>query len=105
MVFLFIAQFIASIFITQILQPFLRDDGGDPVVRKLVYKHCGTFIRSYVTMFEMTLAPGTWDKTGRTMIYEVSQLYILFFLGYLVLVTFALIRTIGAIFLKETLEG
>jgi len=105
MVFLFIVQFIAAIFMTQILQPFLRDDGSDPEVRMLAYWHFGTFIRSFLTMFEITLAPGAWDKSGRTMIYEVSQLYMLFFLGYLILVTFALIRTIGAIFLKETLEG
>merc|ERR1719191_2616050 len=53
----------------------------------------------------MTLAIGTWGRCGRIVIFSVSRYYAIFFLGYLFLVSFGMIRVIGAIFLKDTLAS
>ena len=46
-------------------------------------------------------APQAWGKIGRLMIFEISPLYCLFFIPYVMGVTFAIVRVISAIFLKE----
>eukprot|EP00746_Dinoflagellata_sp_MGD_P072191 gnl/MRDRNA2_/MRDRNA2_293203_c0_seq1.p1 gnl/MRDRNA2_/MRDRNA2_293203_c0~~gnl/MRDRNA2_/MRDRNA2_293203_c0_seq1.p1 ORF type:complete len:198 (-),score=31.15 gnl/MRDRNA2_/MRDRNA2_293203_c0_seq1:27-581(-) len=56
-------------------------------------------------MFELTFAPGTLSRYGRTLTYEVHGAYWLFFLGYSAGISFAMIRVIAAIFLKETLNA
>lgn len=63
----------------------------------------GSFSRSIFTMFEITIAPGTWAANGRDVIFKVSRYYAIFLMGYLALVSFAMIRVITAIFLKDTL--
>merc|ERR1719261_230250 len=87
------------------LQSYLQDESEDEEQRKQIYTFFGSFSRSVITLFEMTLAIGTWGRVGRVVIFSVSRWYALFFLGYLTLVSFAVIRVISAIFLKETLAA
>ena len=56
-------------------------------------------------MFEITLSPGTWGKCGRILIDQVDRKYSFFFVGYLSFISFAIMRVIAAIFLKETLTA
>jgi len=67
-----------------------------------VYDRFGTFFRSCITLFEMTLAPGTWAKVGRVLIYDVNAIYVLFFSIYVPVVTFGITRVMTALFLRET---
>eukprot|EP00746_Dinoflagellata_sp_MGD_P083597 gnl/MRDRNA2_/MRDRNA2_332616_c0_seq1.p1 gnl/MRDRNA2_/MRDRNA2_332616_c0~~gnl/MRDRNA2_/MRDRNA2_332616_c0_seq1.p1 ORF type:complete len:206 (-),score=29.32 gnl/MRDRNA2_/MRDRNA2_332616_c0_seq1:67-624(-) len=53
----------------------------------------------------MTLAIGTWGACGRVVIFEVNRYYALFFYGYLAMISFAFIRVISAMFLKDTLAS
>eukprot|EP00746_Dinoflagellata_sp_MGD_P139844 gnl/MRDRNA2_/MRDRNA2_73212_c0_seq1.p1 gnl/MRDRNA2_/MRDRNA2_73212_c0~~gnl/MRDRNA2_/MRDRNA2_73212_c0_seq1.p1 ORF type:complete len:229 (+),score=29.56 gnl/MRDRNA2_/MRDRNA2_73212_c0_seq1:43-687(+) len=53
----------------------------------------------------MTLAIGTWGRCGRVVIFSVDRYYALFFFGYLAVVSFAMIRVIAALFLKDTLSS
>ena len=55
---------IASIFMTQLLLDLQLDETQDLELRKKVYTWYGTWSRSALTMFEMTLAPGAWAKSG-----------------------------------------
>lgn len=105
MVFLALIQLITSILITQSLQSWLRDSANDLETRKYVYDRFGTFFRSCITLFEMTLAPGAWAKIGRILIYEVSWVYVLFFAIYVPMVTFGITRVMTALFLRETLAA
>merc|ERR1719171_1762171 len=89
----------------QSLQGYFADTSQEEEDRQYVYEHYGTFFRAMLTMFEITLAPGAWGKIGRHIIYKVDRLYILFFFLYVSGVTFAIIRVITAIFLKETLAA
>lgn len=104
-VLLAIVMLIGSILITMTLQSFLQEEGEDDEVRREVYKYFGSFSRSCITLFEITIAPGTWSGPGRTVIFGVDRNYTFFFLGYLMFVSFAMIRVITAIFLKDTLSA
>lgn len=105
MCLLFILQSISAIFMTQSLQTFLRNEDNDLEDKRQVYEYFGSFARSYMTMFEITLAPGTWGKPGRAVIHKVGSYYTFFFWVYVNLISFAIIRVIAAIFLKETLSA
>lgn len=105
MVLLGVIQLISSIFMSQVLHGWLRDDQHDLETRNEVYSYFGTFSRSWITMFEITLAPGAWGYIGRVLMYKVNRLYFLFFMFYISVVTFAIVRVITAIFLKETLAA
>eukprot|EP00746_Dinoflagellata_sp_MGD_P132737 gnl/MRDRNA2_/MRDRNA2_66430_c0_seq1.p1 gnl/MRDRNA2_/MRDRNA2_66430_c0~~gnl/MRDRNA2_/MRDRNA2_66430_c0_seq1.p1 ORF type:complete len:384 (+),score=55.27 gnl/MRDRNA2_/MRDRNA2_66430_c0_seq1:271-1422(+) len=100
-----ILQLIAAIFMTQTLQGWLRDENNDQAVREFVFDYFGTFSRSAMTMLEMTLAPGVWTRFGRIITYEVNGAYMIFFFLYSAGVSFAIVRVISAIFLKETLQA
>merc|ERR1719428_1213670 len=56
-------------------------------------------------MFQMTIAPGGFITPGRLLIYRVSHIYWIFFIVYVWGITFAVVRIISAIFLKETLAA
>merc|ERR1719389_621260 len=105
MFLLFIVQSIAAIFMTQSLTEFLRDENALEKDRLQIYMYFGSFARSFMTMFEITLAPGTWGKPGRAVIHKVGSYYTFFFWVYVNLISFAIIRVIAAIFLKETLSA
>merc|ERR1719316_580393 len=105
MALLGIVQLIAAIFMTQSLQSWLQDENNDQATRELVYEFFGSFSRSAMSMFEMTLAPGTWSRFGRLITYKVNGGYWVFFFGYASCISFAMIRVIAAIFLKETLQA
>lgn len=102
MLFLALVHLITSILITQSLQSFLNDPANDLDTRMFVYDRFGTFFRSCITLFEMTLAPGSWAKIGRVLIYDVNALYVLFFSIYVPVVTFGITRVMTALFLRET---
>lgn len=105
MLLLGMVQLIASIFMTQSLQSYFEDQSADVSVKQEVFEYFGSWVRSYITLFEMTLAIGTWGRYGRLIIFEVNSGYAVFFLGYLALVSFAMIRVIAALFLKDTLAS
>jgi hypothetical protein len=102
MLFLSLVHLITSILITQSLQSWLNDPANDLDTRMFVYDRFGTFFRSCITLFEMTLAPGTWAKIGRVLIYDVNALYAVFFAIYVPVVTFGITRVMTALFLRET---
>merc|ERR1719313_1868401 len=53
-------------------------------------------------MFQMTVAPGGFVQPCR-LLWGISRVYVFFFIPYTWGVTFAIIRVITAMFLKETL--
>eukprot|EP00746_Dinoflagellata_sp_MGD_P131142 gnl/MRDRNA2_/MRDRNA2_64957_c0_seq1.p1 gnl/MRDRNA2_/MRDRNA2_64957_c0~~gnl/MRDRNA2_/MRDRNA2_64957_c0_seq1.p1 ORF type:complete len:674 (+),score=94.57 gnl/MRDRNA2_/MRDRNA2_64957_c0_seq1:66-2024(+) len=100
-----ILQCVGAIFMTQSLQPWLKDEGNALQDREQIYYFFGTFVRAFMTMFEITLAPGTWGRCGRVVIHQVGSYYMLFFLVYLSFVSFTIMSVIRALFLKETLSA
>eukprot|EP00746_Dinoflagellata_sp_MGD_P150084 gnl/MRDRNA2_/MRDRNA2_82014_c0_seq1.p1 gnl/MRDRNA2_/MRDRNA2_82014_c0~~gnl/MRDRNA2_/MRDRNA2_82014_c0_seq1.p1 ORF type:complete len:628 (-),score=82.75 gnl/MRDRNA2_/MRDRNA2_82014_c0_seq1:27-1910(-) len=100
-----IVQIVGSIFMAQSLQGFLQDESADAAIRETIYMYFGNWSRSFITMFEISIWGGTWGRCGRVVIFSVSRNYAIFFVFYLIFVSFALVRVIGALFLKDTLAS
>lgn len=76
--------------------------------RLWAWTYYGTSVRATYTMFEVTLS-GCWPNYVRLLLETTDTLtallYGLFFMAYILLVVFAIIRVITAIFLKETMDA
>merc|ERR1712039_1066959 len=72
--------------------------------RVFLWDTFGTCFQAYISMFELTMWPGAIAKYRR-LYDEVSVVLSLFFVGYSILVTFAVVRVITAMFLKATLAA
>mmetsp|Transcript_23510 Transcript_23510/g.59361 ORF Transcript_23510/g.59361 Transcript_23510/m.59361 type:complete len:570 (-) Transcript_23510:202-1911(-) len=102
-VLLVIVMLVASLILTQSLQGAMLDDEQvREETRKWAYRHYGTPVRAYYTVFEFTFSGG-WPHYARKLVDEVSNLYALFFMTYIIAVVFTLFRIITAIFLKDTM--
>lgn len=102
-VFLSLLQMMAAILMTQLLQHAITDTARPEKLRNELLQHFGRWSYSMLTMFEITIAPGAWGKIGRLLIFQVDGLYAIFFVSYIWGITFAVVRVISALFLKETL--
>lgn len=98
-------QIIASIVMTQLLNDFLASPDGDLKLKREVFHFFGRWTYSMLTMFQIVIAPGGWIKIGRILIFQVSPFYAVFFIPYVWGVTFAMVRIITAIFLKEAMSA
>jgi membrane protein implicated in regulation of membrane protease activity len=103
MTLLFVLELIGAIFMAQVIEPFMREE-GDSDLQWFMYLHFGTWINSMFTLFEITMAPGGFIKY-RVLYEEVNPLFLLFFVLYVCVVTFAVVRVITAMFLKATLSA
>jgi len=61
----------------QVLHKFLEDSSKDLKSRKLVFEYFGTFGRTIVTMYEISV--GNWAPVCRLLMEEVSEWFGLFF--------------------------
>lgn len=67
-----------------------------------MFDYYGSAWKAVYSMFELTHSGG-WPNYARPVVEKVSIWYAWFFMSYVTLVIFAIIRIITAIFLKETL--
>lgn len=95
---------VCGILICQTLEGFIFDNSIDTGKRKEVYHLYGSPARAMYTMFEATLS-GCWPNYARILIEDISAWYAVFFIVYVTVVVFAIIRVITALFLKETLSN
>merc|ERR1712124_1303 len=95
-------QTVASIFLTQVLQPFLDGPEAETTsaspgittdTRKFIWRYFGTTSRSLFTMFCITF--GGWQGIVRTMIEDIGGYLILFWFPYIVVVAFTIMKIIG----------
>merc|ERR1719375_2521585 len=94
-------EIIAGLFMTQLLADAILDKSFDEEFRQWLYTYYGTTSRTVLTMFQITMAPGAWGVVGRPVIEKVSPLYAWFFIIYVGGVSFAVIRVITALFLRQ----
>jgi len=104
MVLLCTVMVIAAVFLGQLVQGHVLDNETDLTNRLQVFHLFGTFSRAFVTVFEITMAPGGWSSSGRLLTETVDRKYFIFYFTYVFMVSFAMIRVITAVFLKETLQ-
>lgn len=85
------------------LQVYILDDTLEHEDRQWLWDHYGTSQRSSWTLYEVTFA-GNWPTNARPVMEKADNIFALFFLVYITIIVFALIRVISAIFLKDTLD-
>lgn len=95
-----LVQIMVGLFLCQILQDFLADESVERTARAEVFKLFGTFSRTVLTMFEITLA--NWVPSARVLVDNVNEAFILFFLAYRCMFCFAVLKVIAAVFITET---
>eukprot|EP00927_Polykrikos_kofoidii_P054117 TRINITY_DN48596_c0_g1_i1.p1 TRINITY_DN48596_c0_g1~~TRINITY_DN48596_c0_g1_i1.p1 ORF type:complete len:626 (-),score=110.43 TRINITY_DN48596_c0_g1_i1:51-1928(-) len=104
MTLLFLLQMIAATFLSQVLQPIIETDQDiDPELRRFLYDSFGTWVNAMLSVFEITMAPGGFIRYRR--LQEVHAGLMVFIIAYVCVVTFAVVRVITAMFLKETLSA
>jgi len=84
----------------QVLHIYLEDTSKDLDNRKLVFEYFGTFSRTFVTMFEISI--GNWAPVCRALMEAVSEWFGLFFILYSCALCFAVVNVIRAVFIAET---
>jgi len=104
MVLLLIFIIVGALVIGNILQDFIQDQSANLDDRQWIWHHYGTAYRSWLTLYEVTFA-GSWPTRTRPVLDKVSQGFAIFFVFYITVIAFALIRIITAIFLKDTLDA
>jgi len=104
MALLSLCMLMGGVIMGSLLLEFIEDESQPLENRKWIWQHYGTAYRATYTMYEITMA-GNWPQNVRPVLEYVSHAYVIFFLGYITVVVFAIIRVITAIFLSQTLEA
>jgi hypothetical protein len=104
MTLLFVLEIIGAILLAQSLSSIINDETRDIQLREKLWNSFGTMSRSWLTVFEITMAPGGFLQ-HRYIFSEVHPGYMFLIAGYVCFVTFAVIRVITALFLKATLTA
>lgn len=103
MVLLAVFMCMGGLIMGNLLQDFIKDESNAMEDRQWVWQHYGTCYRATYTLYEMTFA-GNWPVNARPVLEKVSHAFVIFYLLYITIIVFAVIRVISAIFLKDTLD-
>lgn len=104
MCLLFVVELSASLLLARLLHPVIQDETVDQEVREFIFNRFGTCARAFLTMFELTMAPGGFTLYRR-LFDDVGLWVMVLIVFYVCVVTFAIIRVITAMFLRATLAA
>ncbi|CAE7824378.1 CACNA1I [Symbiodinium sp. CCMP2592] len=104
MVLLGLCMVMSGLLVGSLLQIFLWNDMLALEHKIWIFDRYGTAHRSIYTLFEITFA-GNWPTNVRPVLENVSDLFVIPFVLYITIITFAALRVITAVFLKDTLEA
>jgi len=99
---LFVIQCVAGMLISQLVSKYTDDVSNDFKIRLEIFRFYGTFTRSMLTMFEVTLA--NWSPPCRILVDNVSEWYSALFIVYRCLIGFACLNVINAVFIQQTMR-
>eukprot|EP00931_Biecheleriopsis_adriatica_P108061 TRINITY_DN8239_c0_g1_i2.p1 TRINITY_DN8239_c0_g1~~TRINITY_DN8239_c0_g1_i2.p1 ORF type:complete len:569 (-),score=102.52 TRINITY_DN8239_c0_g1_i2:198-1904(-) len=102
-VLLLLAQMMFALLLTQVLTYFMEDEGVPIADRKEIFRYFGTFPRTMLTMFELTL--GNWVPVARMLQENVSGLFIIFSILHKITFGFAVIGVVNGVFMQETMKS
>jgi len=96
-------QLTIGLVIGQVLQVTYFEDDTKPLqMQHEIYKYFGTFSRSLLSMFEMTLA--NWPPICRLLSEEVSEWFMVFCVLHKLTIGFAVVGVINGVFMQETFK-
>jgi len=87
--------------LSQILVSYFESD-NDPETQRKVFAYFGTFSRSMLTMFEITL--GNWVPVARLLHDGVNEWFMVFSLFHKLTMGFAVLGVINGVFIQETFK-
>lgn len=104
-VLLGLVVFITGLAMARLVSVFLLDDCSlDVALCEWAYLHYGSATRASWTMFQATLSGG-WPTWAAELVEGVSGWYLLFWVLYVLVVWFGVLRVITALFVKQTMEA
>mmetsp|Transcript_81401 Transcript_81401/g.141001 ORF Transcript_81401/g.141001 Transcript_81401/m.141001 type:complete len:600 (+) Transcript_81401:71-1870(+) len=95
-----LVQIVVGLSLCQLLQDFYYDNDVLVDDRRKVFEYFGTFSRTVLTMYEITM--GNWVPSCRALHDHASQWFILFYIAYRCMFCFAMLKVIAAVFITET---
>jgi Ca2+-binding EF-hand superfamily protein/heme exporter protein D len=101
-VVLALVQMLMALVLQSLLEKYILDEQNPEAARKEVYKFYGTFARSMLTLFEMTL--GNWMPPCRALVENVSEWWMLFSLAHKLVIGFSVVSVITSVFIQETFK-
>lgn len=100
---LFLFQIIVALFVHSILANWYLSNNNRPLdERQEVFAYWGSFTRSILTTFEMTLAD--FPEPCRMLSEYVSEWFMVFFIAHKLTIGFAVIGVINGVFIQETFK-
>lgn len=93
----------SSVIIAQLSHTFLLDESVSIERRQFMYLSFGTTARACYSIFVCTFTT-SWPSYATPYIEEVGSGFTFFFIPFVVLVNFAVIRVVAALFLKQTMH-
>lgn len=97
-----VVQMVFALAFNAVLVDHMTDQTGDLQFRVELFKLFGSFTRSTVTMFEVTL--GNWVVVCRLLSENVSEWWGLVFIAYKCIVGFAVLKVMTGVFLSQTFK-
>lgn len=95
-------QMILALLLQQILADYVLEDSNPDKGRAEVFMYYGTFARTMLTMFELTL--GNWVIPCRALVENVSEWYMVFFLFHKMIMGFSVVSVVMGVFIQETFK-
>eukprot|EP00928_Gymnodinium_smaydae_P076315 TRINITY_DN59315_c0_g1_i1.p1 TRINITY_DN59315_c0_g1~~TRINITY_DN59315_c0_g1_i1.p1 ORF type:complete len:555 (+),score=63.11 TRINITY_DN59315_c0_g1_i1:37-1701(+) len=89
---------------TQLVHEFVKDESNSVEQRTWLWENFGCVSSSAYVLFEATFT-GSWFRYSRYMIEDINPLYAVFWVLYITVVNFAVMRVISALFLKQTMNA
>eukprot|EP00929_Paragymnodinium_shiwhaense_P088945 TRINITY_DN4923_c0_g2_i2.p1 TRINITY_DN4923_c0_g2~~TRINITY_DN4923_c0_g2_i2.p1 ORF type:complete len:586 (-),score=129.42 TRINITY_DN4923_c0_g2_i2:124-1881(-) len=100
-VLLAVVMVCAALLSHSIMLVYIQDESLDMETRHEAYMMFGSFVRAFVTMYQMTFS---LDNSASGLCFELSEWFAVPLLMYQGLVSFAVIKVIEAVFLNETIK-
>jgi len=101
-VLLMVVQTLIAFTLNQALDPYFRDKTKPVHQQHQVFEYFGTAGRAMFTMFELTLA--NWPTAARILQENVTEYYAIFSVAYKLIIGFAAVGIINAVFMQETFK-
>eukprot|EP00928_Gymnodinium_smaydae_P070245 TRINITY_DN5412_c0_g3_i1.p1 TRINITY_DN5412_c0_g3~~TRINITY_DN5412_c0_g3_i1.p1 ORF type:complete len:549 (-),score=53.09 TRINITY_DN5412_c0_g3_i1:226-1872(-) len=99
-VFLFLVEMMIALFMSQFLHEFYFKDATPIEDQEIIFTYFGTFLRSFFTMFEITL--GNWPPVCRILGQRISEWFLLLGVVHKLSIGFAVVAIINGVFMQET---
>mmetsp|Transcript_68123 Transcript_68123/g.134450 ORF Transcript_68123/g.134450 Transcript_68123/m.134450 type:complete len:584 (+) Transcript_68123:37-1788(+) len=99
---LVIVQMMIAFLLQQLLETYVVDESKPKEQRMEVFKFYGTFARTMLTMFEITL--GNWMPPCRALVENVNEWYMIFSLSHKLVIGFSVVSVITGVFIQETFK-